>query len=689
MEVYNRYCKEYELACKSHNRQVLFKVELLDHYENLVSEITNDITGSNAGNVSMSMQNGLRRTCNFSLVDLDHKYSPNENSEFWINRKFRVYIGLKYKDDIFWWEQGVFITKSATQDKEIVNIEGVDKFAFFTSDLNQRFTTADFVIPDSSYFEDDYKGQKIYMSDVVKDILVQDMGNGYPIDTVNPNIDKAFADTEIQYQMSLSGNGYYEKVFEDISNNYMVEFYYDRCGVFTITKNKYIEDYQQLTPNWIFTDEDGEYNNLNSSYEIANVVNSVTAYCNSANKKFYSYTFRNDDPHSPIRVSKVGIKSGDDIEIKNASSVQLCKERAEYETVKSAVIATTHTLNSVFLPHLKEGDTIILSNNKHGIESEQFLITSIDMPLGVGEMSLTVSNISNLPRISEGNSEYTGDIFSLDTDAKLWRRGINLLEMDSFKNFKDISKTYSTQSDNSTLTISIKKIYYKDELCLDIMLNGQCGYANRKTCYGGFSRPWLYIPLFPIIDSDKDWDIMFCNNENTLRANKITVANNYSGIPTLSESNRLAIGTKNYLMVKTVNLGGYMTNTAYTGGQSVEWALDRLGMFGYTGSTNLDDEVNDDIARKVNGIYYVGLDSMLEEIFSSIGGNFFSLMTTSQADYYKKNGWNAFIGHAPKYEKQKLTRPQIYHLGLCLLSDMKYDNVHKIVGLKLVKQEEV
>lgn len=689
MESYNRYSKEYELACKSYSRQVLFKVELLDHYENLIYEITNDITGSSAGSISANMQNGIRRTCSFSLVDLDNKYSPSENSEFWINRKFKIYIGLKHKDDIFWWEQGVFITKSATQDNEIVNIEGVDKFAFFTSDLNQRFTTADFIIPESGYFEDDYKGQKIYMSSVVKDILVQDMGNGYPIDVISPNIDKAFSDTEIQYQMSLQGSGYYEKVFEEISNNYLVEYYYDRAGVFTITKNKYIEDYQQLTPCWTFTDDNGEYNGLSSSYEISDVVNSVTAYCNTADKKFYSYTFRNDDPHSPIRVSKVGIKAGDDVEIQNADSIQLCKERAEYETVKSSVLAVTHTLNSIFLPHLKEGDTIVLTNKKHGIMAEQFLITSIEMPLGVGEMSLTISNISCLPRVSEGDSEYIGDAVAVTDEDKLWRQGTNLLELDALKNFNDITKTYSTQSGKSELTVNIKKIFYKGELCLDITLNGQCDYNNRNQPYGAFKRPWLYIPIFPLIDSSIGWDIVGCSDYNILNAPRVTQGKDMRGLPILSKSNRIAIGTNNYLMTKTLNISGTMTNTAYTGGQPVEWVLDRLGIFGYTGSDSLQEEVEDGLVLKIDNTYYTGVDNLLEETFSSLGGNFFSLMTDSQSDYYKEKGWNSFLGYVPKYEQQKLVSPYIYHIGICLLSDMKYDNVRKVVGFKLVKQEEV
>ncbi len=62
----------------------MYRIELLDHYENVLLDITDYITADNAGSISINYQQGVRRTCTFSLVDNDGLFIPKIDGLIWI-----------------------------------------------------------------------------------------------------------------------------------------------------------------------------------------------------------------------------------------------------------------------------------------------------------------------------------------------------------------------------------------------------------------------------------------------------------------------------------------------------------------------------------------------------------------------------------------------------------------------------
>ena len=95
MEYTNFYNQKYIDICKRPQKYPVFKIEILDYGEYTIMDITQDISLDTEGSISVKYQQGVRRTCEFSVINIDQKYLPNENSMFWYHRKFRLYTGLK------------------------------------------------------------------------------------------------------------------------------------------------------------------------------------------------------------------------------------------------------------------------------------------------------------------------------------------------------------------------------------------------------------------------------------------------------------------------------------------------------------------------------------------------------------------------------------------------------------------
>ena len=106
MEFYNRYSTEYLSSLKKKSRKFLFKIELLSDDESAIGEIVNDLSNVD-GQININYEQITRRSCSFSIKSTKKKYIPSKNSPFWFNRKFKIYIGLVVRDNIYWWSQGI------------------------------------------------------------------------------------------------------------------------------------------------------------------------------------------------------------------------------------------------------------------------------------------------------------------------------------------------------------------------------------------------------------------------------------------------------------------------------------------------------------------------------------------------------------------------------------------------------
>ena len=317
MEYFNRYSDDYINTLKTGNGHYKIRLEILSDNEYVVGDITKDVSLSAQGQITVNYEQITRRSCSLTLIDVDSKYVPHKNSPFWINRKFKLWVGLVVYDDIYWWSQGVFYTISATAQGNTLSIEGVDKGAALDGTLKLNMTDYEYVIERNDN-----------LAETVKQLLALDVGasqltamNGLvysgskPIDCIQPIIGVQYFNQKVYSQIVIDANNYIGDIFTKLAELYNADCYYDTEGHFMFVP--YIESvgYQYVPRQWDFDDLSAFFEDANYNYTYEGE-NTVTYYTNTtdAGVANVAWTAYNTNPLSPLNIS-TGIRRAQSQEI--------------------------------------------------------------------------------------------------------------------------------------------------------------------------------------------------------------------------------------------------------------------------------------------------------------------------------------------------------------------------------------
>lgn len=391
-EFYNIYNENYVNSCKQPVKLIKIKIELLDWSEQAVGEITTNIVNA-SGSININYQQGTRRTCSISIVDKQILYLPSENSPFWYNKKFKIYLGIASGNDIYYWSQGVFLIQTLSFDNNYtLNIEGIDKFGLFDGSLNllKADTNYNFLAKDD-----------INIYSFIEKILLADIGNGYATDCIQPIIDFNFFNKKLQADISLDNGNFVGNLLIELANTYGADIYYDADGhlIFhRIFGDVSPASYQYIAPQWYFNDTNCDFLTQNNSYQLDGH-NRVFVYTNSSGSVNYSYTALNTNPSSPLDINAVGTRSLDDVEIALTQDLtdDDCRQYGEYLLAKECRNTVNSELACNIIPHLDVNKIISITNKQVNYNDEKFIINSINLPIGTSEMSISAANIQFLP----------------------------------------------------------------------------------------------------------------------------------------------------------------------------------------------------------------------------------------------------------------------------------------------------
>jgi hypothetical protein len=131
-------------ASRSEIREVYLKLELYKNDGTFLKEITKKVV-NDIGSISVNATSPIRRTFSFTLDNSKNDFDWGENNLIWINKRMRLYIGLKLADGtVEYVPQGVFVLTepqdSHTLDGKKVNITGQDLMSLLT-DKRGKFIT--------------------------------------------------------------------------------------------------------------------------------------------------------------------------------------------------------------------------------------------------------------------------------------------------------------------------------------------------------------------------------------------------------------------------------------------------------------------------------------------------------------------------------------------------------------------
>lgn len=405
VEFYNVVNKDYINLCKQQVLDVRIKVELLDHYEHTIGEVTTKVSAT-TGTINVKYNQGVRRTCDITIDDINKKMLPNdENSVFFVNKKFKIYIGLYKKnwsksgsdgsgiyynsqdDTIYWFSQGIFITQSCDYDKKngVLHLSGVDKFGFFTKDLNQH------TLQNTYHISADSK-----LGQLISDIITIDMGNGMPTDTQTPIIHTSFVNQVLPYDIEKTANETIGDILIEIATAFNADIYYDTDGHLVFEPN-IIDDYNRQAPVFNFGKNDSALIDMTLDFNYGDIVNQITVTGDNSDGVVYSSTATNENPVSSLRVSNIGIKAADIEETAMGYSDKRCSDYANYLLKKKMRIAIAGTITCTPLPHLDCNRVIKVYQNEEDVNEIDLLIEEVQIPLSPEAYSLSVCNIQDLP----------------------------------------------------------------------------------------------------------------------------------------------------------------------------------------------------------------------------------------------------------------------------------------------------
>lgn len=316
MEYFNTYTNEYIAALYNYDNRYLLRLELLSDDEMSIGDIVQDLDAT-VGQININYEQITRRSCSLALVNVNQKYLPSKNSAFWFNRKFKLWIGLVVRENVYWWSQGVYYTRSASSTNNVVNIEAVDKGGVLDGALKVNMTNAQYVIYQGSNLPETLK-QILSESTGSIDITSRGamrMGGGKPMDVIPPRINTIYKNEIIQNELTIDTNTYMSELILQLTDLYNAEAYYDANGNFIFEPVIDNYGYNYVPTQWSFSDLSSSFENPNYQYSFEGE-NAVCVFTNASGEGIVNvaYTAYNTNPLSPLNIS-IGIHRAQDIEI--------------------------------------------------------------------------------------------------------------------------------------------------------------------------------------------------------------------------------------------------------------------------------------------------------------------------------------------------------------------------------------
>ena len=351
-----------------------FRLSLLYPDESFREDISEYLI-QGSGSLQIQYAQGQRRSLNFTLNNESGVFTPNGiNSKIWVNTKFQLDLGMEMANgDVVWNSAGIFVigTPQITREdaRKIIDIQCYDKFALLDGTLGGTL--------DATYEID--AGEKIY--NIIVDTLLQDNGNGVPIDLKTIFFDPSLINESTVYTLSKSANESYGDMLIELANMIACDIYYNTNGNLVIQSG--IKDISQVNKPtlWIFKDTEYEYLSGHINYDFTDVRNRVTVVGANVNSDggLYIAVSENTNPRSQTRVDLIGIKNYY-LEDSNIYTQTLAQDRADYELNKLSIVQQTVQISSAFMIHLDVNNCIAITDDFFNYFDNRFIIQSISIP---------------------------------------------------------------------------------------------------------------------------------------------------------------------------------------------------------------------------------------------------------------------------------------------------------------------
>lgn len=372
---YNDYL-EY---IKQNIRRPVYKIELLNSIDETPYETIEDVVVNDSGSLSISLNEGVRRTCNLNLINKNNKFNQYFDN-LSIGSKFRLHLGDIINGVTYYFEQGVFIFDDPTilsQTSNLtVEISGTDKWSMLNG-VNGGILDGTYTIPSGTL-----------VGKLIKDTLNLQIVN----DPISPLIDVSLQSVTTTYDITKEAGASVADIFLEVALNISAYIYYDEIGRLVLKPVEY-DDFKGSVYN--FTRDDYNYLGASKKYSYSEIFNSVLVIADNTNTDLPPIKSEaiNNDLTDANSVPNVGFKKTKLITdyTKGITTLKLAQERVAWELKKVKAKQSIVSMTCLPLYNLDVNQIITISDNKLSSDRERFLINSISMPIGTsGSATLDV-----------------------------------------------------------------------------------------------------------------------------------------------------------------------------------------------------------------------------------------------------------------------------------------------------------
>ena len=407
MPVFSDDYSEYLYTLKTNYRPAI-KIEWMNNDGSSYGEITNSYVDM-SGTVSVSMENGTRRTADIELDNSSGEFSVDVYN-LWYGKMVKLWMGVYLSDGSpYYFPQGVFyvnsVEESNTPLQRTVSLHLIDKWCFLDGTMWGNLDGI-YIVPIGSNIYDALT--KLLKTSRFTGENVDEAGEPQTnaVDPIMPNLSsyyltKTYKDGETTYnaidtpyEIRMEYGKTYADILLEFATILGAYIYYDVDGRLTIepTQDDIVDSSKPIL--WTFTPNEQEFLSEDSSHDFGTFYNDIIVIGYTTNGKQAKGRAQNKNTASPTAIQIVGIKTYPPYEDAAYYTDEQCNELAEYYLKRQTIKQRSVQISSAPMFHLRE-NRLIECVRPYTMEKEALLISGYDLPIGTtGTMSITATSVN-------------------------------------------------------------------------------------------------------------------------------------------------------------------------------------------------------------------------------------------------------------------------------------------------------
>ena len=407
MPVFSDDYSEYLYTLKTNYRPAI-KIEWVNNDGSSYGEITNSYVDM-SGTVSVSMENGTRRTADIELDNSNGEFSVDVYN-LWYGKMVKLWMGVYLSDGSpYYFPQGVFyvnsVEESNTPLQRTVSLHLIDKWCFLDGTMWGNLDGI-YIVPIGSNIYDALT--KLLKTSRFTGENVDEAGEPQTnaVDPIMPNLSsyyltKTYKDGETTYnaidtpyEIRMEYGKTYADILLEFATILGAYIYYDVDGRLTIepTQDDIVDSSKPIL--WTFTPNEQEFLSEDSSHDFGTFYNDIIVIGYTTNGKQAKGRAQNKNTASPTAIQIVGIKTYPPYEDAAYYTDEQCNELAEYYLKRQTIKQRSVQISSAPMFHLRE-NRLIECVRPYTMEKEALLISGYDLPIGTtGTMSITATSVN-------------------------------------------------------------------------------------------------------------------------------------------------------------------------------------------------------------------------------------------------------------------------------------------------------